>query len=66
MSNVATGRKTSNLKKYMVESQLRVAGWFRGRSGRGCRAATDAAAGPVPGQALSLLGAGDCRKDATL
>ena len=59
MSNVATGRKKSNLKKYMEESQLRVAGWFRGRGGRGCRAAPDAAAGPVLGQALSLLGAGD-------
>ena len=59
MSNVATGRKKSNLKKYMEESQLRVAGWFRGRGGRGCRAAADAAAGPVSGQALSLLGAGD-------
>ena len=63
MSNAATGqRKKSDLKKWTEESQMRVAGLFRGCGGRGCRGKlyllgtgdlAGAAAGPVPGQALS-------------
>ncbi|XP_044435157.1 uncharacterized protein [Triticum aestivum] len=55
-------QKKSDLKKWTEESQMRVAGLFRGCGGRGCRGKlyllgtgdlAGAAAGPVPGQALS-------------